>query len=72
MPLQGGFALEEPTGELEQCAGMVPSEGKGRVNQGIGFDQGAIQIDAERQQNGVFERGSRSRQKECPSFVNTP
>ena len=47
---------------------MMAGQGKGGVDEGIGFDQGAVQIDTERvcaggQERGVVERGNRSGQK---------
>jgi hypothetical protein len=42
MPFKGGFALEEPAGELKQVCGMMAGQGERRVDEGIGLDQGAV------------------------------
>jgi len=38
VPFEGCLALEEPAGEFEEVGGVVPGEGQGGVDEGIGFD----------------------------------
>jgi len=45
--LQGSFTLKEPAGEFEQGGGVVTGEGESGIDEGIGFDQGSVQIDTE-------------------------
>jgi hypothetical protein len=45
--LQGCFTLEEPAGEFEQFRRVVAGQCERRIDEGIGFDQGSVQIDTE-------------------------
>ena len=48
MALEGGFALEQPAGKLEEGGGVITSEDERRVDEGIGLDESTVEIDAER------------------------
>ena len=48
MAFESGFALEEPAGDTEQRGGWWRASGEGGVDEGVGFDESAVQIDAER------------------------
>ena len=39
---EGGFALQEPAGKLEEIGGVMASEGQCGINEGIGFDEGSV------------------------------
>ena len=65
MAFEGGFALEEPAGKLQQSGWVMAGDGEGGVVEGVGFDEGSIQVDAEHRQSGDVECGGRNRQK-CP------
>ncbi len=74
MALEGGFALEEPAGEAEERGGVMAGDGEGGVVEGVGFDEGSVEVDAEdRGEAGRRRRGEagcgggRNRQK-CPSL----
>ena len=45
---EGGFAAEDPERKLQRRQGAAAHQKQQRVHQGVTFDQGAIQIDAER------------------------
>jgi len=47
MAFKGGFALEEPAGELQQRGWMMAGDGEGGVVEGVRLDEGSIQVDAE-------------------------
>jgi len=47
MVFKGGFALEEPAGELQQRGWMMAGDGEGGVVEGVRLDEGSIQVDAE-------------------------
>jgi hypothetical protein len=58
--LECGLALEEPSGELKEGGGVMAGEGQGGVDEGVGLDERAVQIDAEwvgggRDKRGVFK-----------------
>jgi hypothetical protein len=63
MVFQGGFALEEPAGQLQEGGRMVTGDGKCGVMQGVRLDEGAVEVDAERWQRGDVESGGRVMQK---------
>jgi len=44
---ESGFSLEEPLGEAKEGGGTMAGEGQGRVDKGIGLDEGPVEIDAE-------------------------
>ena len=44
---------------------MVAGDGERRVVQGVGLDEGAVEVDAEHWQGGSVDCGGRERQK-CP------
>jgi len=72
MAFKGGFALDEPAGDFEERRGAVAGYGEGGVAEGVGFDEGAIEIDAKHwvdgeRWEGVGGGGGRDRQK-CPSL----
>ena len=64
---EGGFALEEPAGEIEEGSRVVAGNGKCRIMKGVRLDEGAVEVDAERWQRGYVKCGGRVRQK-CPSL----
>jgi hypothetical protein len=43
-----GFATEEPEGKLQRVEGAAAHQEEQGVHEGVAFDQGAVQIDAER------------------------
>jgi hypothetical protein len=45
---ESGFAAQQSSGKPEEGLGVISSQCQKRVNQRVGFDQGAIEIDAER------------------------
>jgi hypothetical protein len=47
MAFELGFALANPAGDVEERGGAVAGEGEDGVDEGVGFDEGAIEIDAE-------------------------
>jgi hypothetical protein len=47
MALELGFALGDPAGDVEERGGVVAGEGEDGVDEGIGFDEGAVEIDTE-------------------------
>ena len=59
MAFEGGFALEEPAGEVQEGSRVVAGEGERRVMKGIGLDEGAVEVDAEHRQRGDVECGGR-------------
>ena len=72
MLLEGGFALEQPARELEQAGRMVAGESEGGVDEGVGFDEGAVEVDAERwERNGseLVDGKQGCRQWSGPSIV---
>ncbi len=64
---EGRFALKEPAGDIDERARVVAGDGEGGIVKGVGFDEGSIQVDAERRQGVGFECGGRDGQK-CPSL----
>jgi hypothetical protein len=44
--LESGFALAEPARDLQEGGWLVAGEGKGGVDEGVGLDEGAIEVDA--------------------------
>jgi hypothetical protein len=71
MAFEGGLALEEPAGEAQERCRVVAGYGEGGVVEGIRFDEGAVQVDAEnwveaeRRGGADGGGGGRDRQK-CP------
>jgi hypothetical protein len=61
------FALHEPTGNVEQRAGMVAGDGEGGIVESVRLDERSIQVDAERRQGGDVEFGGGNGQN-CPSL----
>jgi hypothetical protein len=57
--LEGGFALEEPAGEFEEVGWALAGEDERGVVESVGFDQRAIEVDAEREQPVILRGGSR-------------
>ncbi len=53
--LEGGFAVHEAAREAEEQAGPGSGQDEERVDEGIGFDEGSVQVDAERFDPGGFE-----------------
>ena len=49
---EGGFALDEPAGDLQERSRVVASEGKRRVVEGVRLDEGAVEVDAEHREGG--------------------
>jgi len=45
--LEGGFTLGEPAGDFEDGAGVLAGEGEYGFDEGVGFDEGSVQIDTE-------------------------
>jgi len=43
---EGGFATEKRAGQLKEEARVATHQDEERVDEGVGFDEGAIQIDA--------------------------
>jgi hypothetical protein len=43
---KGGFALEEPGGNLEQRCRALPGDGEGGVIEGVRLDEGPVEVDA--------------------------
>ena len=50
---EGGLALGEPAGDLEQGARVLADEGEHRIDEGVGLDEGSVEVDAERGLGGV-------------------
>jgi hypothetical protein len=69
MAFEGGFALEEPAGEAQERCRVVAGYGESGVVEGVRFDEGAVQvdaedwIDAERREGVDGGGGGRDRQK---------
>jgi hypothetical protein len=61
--LEGGFALEQPAGKLEEGRGAKTSEDECRVDEGIGFDESTVEIDAERRKRCNLSWGGRNGQR---------
>jgi hypothetical protein len=64
--LEGGFALEEPAGKVQERGGIVAGEDEGGVDEGVRLDEGSVEVDAEHGENGVggsVGRGNRDGQK---------
>ena len=57
MAFEGGFALDEPAGNVQQRGGVMAGDGEGGVVQGVGLDEGSVQVDAEHWQGGDVECG---------------
>jgi len=64
---EGGLSLEEPRGEFHKGCRVVAGDGERGVVQGVGLDEGAVEVDAEHWQNCSVDCGGRERQK-CPSL----
>ncbi len=62
---EGGFALEEPAGEVQEGGRAVTRNGECRIMKGVRLDEGSVEVDAEHWQRGDVECGGRERQK-CP------
>ena len=45
--LRAALPSLQPAGKFEQEGGMLAGEGEGGVDEGVGFDQGAVEVDAE-------------------------
>jgi hypothetical protein len=60
--LESGFSLGEPAGEFKELAGMMASECKGRVDEGIRLYESTVKVDAERRDSGGVEDRGVSRQ----------
>jgi hypothetical protein len=60
---EGGFALGEPAGKVEERGGMVAGEDKGGVDKGVRLDEGSVEVDAEHGHGGGVGRGNRNGQK---------
>ena len=50
--LEGGFAMKQATGQREQACGAGPKHQQERIEQRVGFDEGSVQVDAERTGGG--------------------
>jgi hypothetical protein len=64
--LEGGFALEEPAGQVQERGGIVAGEDEGGVDEGVRLDEGSVEVDAEHGEDGVggsVGRGNRDGQK---------
>jgi len=46
--LEGGLALSEPAWDLQDGTGILACEGEDGIDEGVGFDEGSVEIDAER------------------------
>ncbi len=46
--LEKGFALRDPAGDGKERTWMLASEHQDAVDQGVGLDEGAVEVDAER------------------------
>ena len=57
--LEGGFALEEPAGEIEEGSRVVAGNGKCRIMKGVRLDEGAVEVDAKHRQRGDVDCGGR-------------
>ena len=45
---EGSFSLNEPAWEPQERCGFVTGERQGRVDEGVGLDEGSVEVDAER------------------------
>ena len=50
--LEGSFALEDPGGDFEEGGRMVAGNGERGVVQGVGLDEGTVEVDAEDGERG--------------------
>jgi hypothetical protein len=66
MFFEGCFALTEPAGDLQEGFGVVACDGECRVMEGVGLDEGSIEIDAEHRQGVDVECGGDG--QKCPSL----
>lgn len=64
--LQGRFALGEPSGETEESGGMMPGQGESGVGERVGFDERAVEVDAERRECRFEDRSRSGQQKFLP------
>ena len=55
MTFEGSFALSEPGGKLKERGRFLAGESEGRVDEGIGLDESAIEVDAKRRESCVGE-----------------
>ena len=46
MLLEGGFALGQPAGDFEESGWVLAAEREDGVYEGVGFDEGSVEIDA--------------------------
>ena len=67
MAFEGGFALEEPAGDVEDGYRVMTGCGEGQVVEGVGFDEGSVEVDAQYGRGGDVESGGRDGQN-CPSL----
>ncbi len=44
---EGGFALKKPGGDGEDGCGVLADEDEDGVDEGVGFDEGSVEVDAE-------------------------
>jgi hypothetical protein len=68
---EGRFALGEPAGKLKKRCRFVTGEGQGRVDERVGFDECAIEVDTERRHGSwgeLVDGEQRARQRSSPSF----
>src|ERR1700761_4521208 len=61
--LECGFSLEQPGGQFQKGCRVVAGDGECGVVQGVGLDEGAVEVDAEHWQGGSVDCGGRERQK---------
>ncbi len=57
--LEGGLAPGEPAGDGEERAGVLAGEREDGIDEGVGFDEGAVEVDAEGQAGGELGVGER-------------
>jgi hypothetical protein len=60
---EGGFALNEPAGDVKKRCRAMAGDGEGGVVEGVRLDEGPIQVDAEHRRRGDVECGVRDGQK---------
>ncbi len=46
--LEGGLAFADPARDLEQACGVLTGKGEDRIDEGVGLDEGAVEVDAQR------------------------
>jgi hypothetical protein len=54
---EGCLALKEPSWDVDERAGVVAGDGEGGIVEGVRFDEGSIQVDAECRQGRDVECG---------------